>query len=45
MKNLVLENQNKSAEAIVKQVFKTVYDFGKQKPWEDDATLVVIKKL
>jgi sigma-B regulation protein RsbU (phosphoserine phosphatase) len=45
LKDLVIENQNKSAEAIVKQVFKTVYDFGKQKPWEDDATLVVIKKL
>jgi len=45
LKELVLKNQDKSAEEIVQQVFKTVYDFGKQKPWEDDATLVVIKKL
>ena len=45
MKELVVNNQNKSAEEIVKLIFKTVYDFGKRASWEDDATVVVIKKL
>jgi sigma-B regulation protein RsbU (phosphoserine phosphatase) len=45
LKKLIIENQDKSAEEIVQLVFQTVYDFGKQKPWEDDATLVVIKKI
>lgn len=45
MKELVVNNQNKSAEEIVKLIFKTVYDFGKRASWEDDATVVVIKKV
>lgn len=45
LKELVMENQDKSADEIVKLVFKNVYDFGGRTPWEDDATLVVMKKL
>jgi len=45
LKELVMENQDKSADEIGKLVFKNVYDFGGRTPWEDDATLVVMKKL
>ncbi|MFH1942754.1 MAG: PP2C family protein-serine/threonine phosphatase [bacterium] len=44
LKELVAENRHKSAEEIVKQVFDVVFNFGKRKSWEDDATLVVIKR-
>jgi len=45
LKNIIIKNKDKSAEEIVKLVFKSVFDFGKRKTWEDDATLVVIKRL
>ena len=45
LKELVLKNQDKSAEEIVDLVFDTVYDFGNRTSWEDDATLVVIKRV
>ncbi|HHS14351.1 MAG TPA: hypothetical protein ENN03_11380 [bacterium] len=45
LKRLVSNNQHKSAKEIVKLIFDTVYDFGSQSPWEDDATLAVIKRL
>ncbi len=45
LKKLVLENREKSSDEIVDLIFKTVYDFGRKKSWDDDATLVVVKKL
>lgn len=45
LKELAVNNQNKKAEEIVELIFKTVYDFGKRASWEDDATVVVIKKV
>jgi len=45
LKELVVKNKEKSAAEIVKLVYKSVFDFGKRKAWEDDATLVVIKRL
>jgi len=45
LKKLVLENHEKSSEEIVDLIFKTVYDFGRKKSWDDDATLVVVKRL
>jgi len=44
LKDLVVANRKKSAEDIVKLIYRTVYDFGNRKTWEDDATVVVIKK-
>ncbi len=43
--DLLKKNQHLSAASLVKLVFKTVDRFGKQMPWEDDATIVVIKRL
>lgn len=45
LKECVIANQDKSAEEIVGSVFKKVYNFGNRVSWEDDATLVVLKKL
>ena len=45
LKELVAENRDKTAREMNKLIFKQVYDFGKRKNWEDDATVVVIKRL
>ncbi len=45
LKKLVMENHQKSSKDIVSLVFDSVDEFGKRKSWEDDATLVVIKRL
>lgn len=45
LQELVMNNQNKRAEGILEIVFNTVYDFGNRTNWEDDATVVVIKRL
>jgi sigma-B regulation protein RsbU (phosphoserine phosphatase) len=42
---LVMDNQDKTAEEIVKIIYKDVYKFGGSVHWEDDATVVVIKRL
>lgn len=45
LQELVKENQNLSAQEIVDIIFKDVYKFGGATHWQDDATVVVIKRL
>ncbi|MCK5148391.1 serine/threonine-protein phosphatase [bacterium] len=45
LKDLIVTNQNKSAADIIKEIIKAVDVFGREKSLEDDATLVVIKRL
>ena len=45
LKKTVIQNQEKTAEDIVNLVFEEVYQFGGQTNWEDDATIVVIKRM
>jgi sigma-B regulation protein RsbU (phosphoserine phosphatase) len=45
LKNLVIENQKKPAREIVTLIYKEVFEFGHSKNWDDDATVVVIKRL
>ncbi|MFP4548069.1 MAG: PP2C family protein-serine/threonine phosphatase [Fidelibacterota bacterium] len=42
---LIMENQDKSAKDIVNLIYKDVYRFGGSVHWEDDATVVVIKRV
>ncbi len=42
---LVIANQDKSAEEIRDTLFETVYKFGNRSKWDDDCTLVIIKRL
>lgn len=44
LKELVLENREKTAEELVGMIFRKVYQFGKRTSWEDDASLVVVKR-
>lgn len=37
--------RHKSAQEILNIIFNSVHDFGKSPRWEDDATLMIIKKL
>jgi len=45
LKELVIENQTKEAEEILNLIFDRVYEFGNHRKWDDDSTLVVIKRL
>lgn len=45
LKQLVLEHQYENADALLQLVFENVYRFGAGQPWEDDVTLVVIKRV
>ena len=45
LKKLVLRNQNKSAPEILDLIFDTVFQYGNGTKWEDDATVVVIKRV
>ena len=45
LKELVVFNQHKPAKEIIKEIIKAVDIFGREKSLEDDATLVVIKRL
>jgi len=45
LKKLVLKNSGLSAKELVDLIFSTVYDFGNRTIWEDDASIVVIKRL
>ncbi|MDZ7360245.1 MAG: PP2C family protein-serine/threonine phosphatase [candidate division KSB1 bacterium] len=45
LKKLVVQNQNKNAQEILDLIFDTVFQYGAEKSWEDDATVVVIKRV
>ncbi len=45
LKDLALQHQGKSAQEILDTVFNAVLEFGDGAKWEDDATLVVVKRL
>jgi serine phosphatase RsbU (regulator of sigma subunit) len=44
LQDLVGLHHEKNADEILQLIYETVYDFGKPANWEDDATLIVIKK-
>jgi sigma-B regulation protein RsbU (phosphoserine phosphatase) len=44
LKELVVQNQTKTAQEILDAIFNTVFEFGNGAKWEDDATVVVIKR-
>jgi len=44
LKASLVRHQHLESQAILELVFETVIEFGHGAPWEDDATLVVIKK-
>jgi sigma-B regulation protein RsbU (phosphoserine phosphatase) len=45
LKKLVVKNQQRSAQEIMDLIFNTVFEYGHGKNWEDDATVVVIKRV
>jgi sigma-B regulation protein RsbU (phosphoserine phosphatase) len=45
LKKLVSRQCDVSAEALVQNVYDHVYEYGNRTNWEDDATLVVVKRL
>ena len=44
LKKLVMENQHLSSKEITDIVFKAAFEFGSNQNWEDDVTLVIIKR-
>jgi phosphoserine phosphatase RsbU/P len=45
LKRLVREKQGEPAEAILDAIFESAQRFGEGRPWEDDATAVVVRRL
>ncbi|HES59869.1 MAG: serine/threonine-protein phosphatase [Calditrichaceae bacterium] len=45
LKQLLIENQHLSSKEIVNTIFKTAFEFGNNQNWEDDVTLVIIKRI
>lgn len=44
IKRLVVEHQDKSAQEILDLLFEDAFEYGGRTNWEDDSTLVVIKR-
>ena len=44
LKEIVTNNKDKTASEILELIFDTTDKFGDRVPWEDDATVIVIKK-
>jgi sigma-B regulation protein RsbU (phosphoserine phosphatase) len=45
LKQLVLEYQHQNADDLLQLLFENVYQFGAEQPWEDDVTLVILKRI
>jgi phosphoserine phosphatase RsbU/P len=45
LKKIVSDNRNLSPKEIVHAVFENVFDFGDRQGWEDDASLVVVRRI
>jgi len=45
LKKLVIRHQHKSAREILDLIFDTVFQYGNGARWDDDATVVVIKRV
>ncbi len=45
LKRLVVHNKDKDAKDILNLIFETSNEFGKKIKWQDDATVMVIKRL
>jgi sigma-B regulation protein RsbU (phosphoserine phosphatase) len=45
LKQLVEKSRGASAEALLKAIFAAALAFGKGRPWEDDATVVIVRRL
>ena len=44
LQNLIRDHHNEDAVQLLNTIFEAVYHFGEQAKWEDDATILVIKK-
>lgn len=44
LKQLVIDNQHLSSKEIADTIFKTAFEFGNHQNWEDDVTLVIVKR-
>jgi sigma-B regulation protein RsbU (phosphoserine phosphatase) len=45
LKAVIRQNADASSEAIIQAVYEALADFRRQRPIEDDVTLVVVKVL
>ena len=45
LRSIVRENQNESAQVILERLFDASARWGDGRPWEDDATIVIVRRL
>ncbi len=44
LKEIIKANAGRSSKDIMQRIFDEAFEFGDNKPWEDDATIMVIKR-
>jgi sigma-B regulation protein RsbU (phosphoserine phosphatase) len=45
LKTLIVQNQDSSAQVILDAIYQTIFTFGNETKWQDDVTIVVIKRM
>lgn len=45
LKKLIKENQKECSQIILKRIFSAVFEFGNREKWNDDTTLIIIKRI
>ena len=45
VREIVREAQDRPAQAILDRLFEAAFAWGEGRPWEDDATIVVVKRV
>ncbi len=45
LEELVLLNQEKSSQELIDLIFKTAFEFGDSLEWEDDVSVIIVKRL
>lgn len=45
LEELVLLNQDKSSQELLELIFKTAHEFGDNQDWEDDVSVIIVKRL
>jgi serine phosphatase RsbU (regulator of sigma subunit) len=45
LKNLVLENEQMNPDMLIDTIYQEVFNFGGQSNWEDDASMLIIRRV
>jgi serine phosphatase RsbU (regulator of sigma subunit) len=44
LQGLIIKEQKRKSQELVDMVFDVLYTYGDHQPWQDDTTLIIIKR-